>query len=559
MKIRKKVLFLISLTLIGLISVVLGTVSTIILNSFRKLEAEETTKNLQRLQGFIDEEIQELNAISKDWVRWDDTYFFVQNKDPIYIENNIYPDIFDNLKLNLFLLYNKNTDIVLNSSYALGSQQLEKVKKEILLDLEQKDYLLKFTDDRGEIKGFIILDQDLYFIVLRPVLDSASQGPSQGTIVMARVMDHNKIKELENYTKLSINIYFLDELSEDLKSVYHDLDQNKSNAKSLVKIKNKNLISGFILLKDIENKSIALLAVDSPRDIYEKGNQAVFFLVFSLIIVGFIFVILMLVLMDRLILYRLTILDQDLKTIGNTNNLNLRVHIQGQDELTHFAHTINWMLDELQKEKDKTEKLLLNILPETIAEQLKQSHDIIARDFECVTILFADIVGFTTLSGRLSPLELVDFLNQLFSDFDYLVEELGLEKIKTIGDAYMVASGLPEPRTDHAEAIANMALEMNKVINQVSLVYNENFKIRIGINTGKVVAGVIGKKRLIYDLWGDAVNIASRMESSGEPGKIQVTESTYKLLQNKYVFTKRGTVNVKGKGEMVTYWLESIA
>jgi len=487
------------------------------------------------------------------------TYFFVQNKDPIYIENNIYPDIFDNLKLNLFLLYNKNTDIVLNSSYALGSQQLEKVKKEILLDLEQKDYLLKFTDDRGEIKGFIILDQDLYFIVLRPVLDSASQGPSQGTIVMARVMDHNKIKELENYTKLSINIYFLDELSEDLKSVYHDLDQNKSNAKSLVKIKNKNLISGFILLKDIENKSIALLAVDSPRDIYEKGNQAVFFLVFSLIIVGFIFVILMLVLMDRLILYRLTILDQDLKTIGNTNNLNLRVHIQGQDELTHFAHTINWMLDELQKEKDKTEKLLLNILPETIAEQLKQSHDIIARDFECVTILFADIVGFTTLSGRLSPLELVDFLNQLFSDFDYLVEELGLEKIKTIGDAYMVASGLPEPRTDHAEAIANMALEMNKVINQVSLVYNENFKIRIGINTGKVVAGVIGKKRLIYDLWGDAVNIASRMESSGEPGKIQVTESTYKLLQNKYVFTKRGTVNVKGKGEMVTYWLESIA
>jgi len=278
-----------------------------------------------------------------------------------------------------------------------------------------------------------------------------------------------------------------------------------------------------------------------------------------LITVGFIFMILIIILMDKLIIYRLILLDQDLKIIGNTNNLNLRVHIQGEDELTNFAHTINWMLDELQKEKDKTEKLLLNILPETIAQQLKQSHDIIARDFECVTILFADIVGFTTLSGRLSPLELVDFLNQLFSDFDYLVEELGLEKIKTIGDAYMVASGLPEPRTDHAEAIANMALEMNKVINQVSLAYNENFKIRIGINTGKVVAGVIGKKRLIYDLWGDAVNIASRMESSGEPGKIQVTENTYKLLKNKYILSKRGTVNVKGKGDMVTYWLESMA
>lgn len=269
--------------------------------------------------------------------------------------------------------------------------------------------------------------------------------------------------------------------------------------------------------------------------------------------------ILILVLMDKLIIYRLVVLDRDLRLIGNTNNLNLRVNIKGKDELTNFANTINWMLDELQKEKDKTEKLLLNILPESIASQLKQSHDSIAKDFESVTILFADIVGFTTLAGRLSPLELVNFLNQLFSEFDYLVEELGLEKIKTIGDAYMVASGLPNPRKDHAESIANMALEMNKVINEVSRIYNENFKIRIGINTGKVVAGVIGKKRLIYDLWGDTVNVASRMESSGEPGKIQVTEITYNLLKDKYTFTKRGLINVKGKGEMITYWLEDIA
>ena len=468
---------LISLTLIGLIIIVLGTVSTIILNSFRKLEAEETAKNLQRLQGFVDEEIQELNAISKDWGGWDDTYFFVQNQNQQYIKNNIYADIFENLKLNLFILYNKNLDIALASSYDLNSQQLTTTSREILSELHQRGDLLKFTEDRGERQGFTILNKDLYFIVLRPILDSASKGPNQGTIVMARIMDETKIKELENHTKLSISIHYVDKLSTSLQSIYHDLYQDESEFESVIQIKNKHIISGFILLRDIQYKPIAILEIDTPRNIYKRGNQAVFFLIFSLITVGFIFVILIIILMDKLIMYRLILLDQDLKIIGNTNNLNLRVHIQGEDELTNFAHTINWMLDELQKEKDKTEKLLLNILPETIAQQLKQSHNIIARDFECVTILFADIVGFTTLSGRLSPLELVDFLNQLFSDFDYLVEELGLEKIKTIGDAYMVASGLPEPRTDHAEAIANMALEMNKVINQVSLLYNENLAL----------------------------------------------------------------------------------
>jgi adenylate cyclase len=276
MKIRKKVLLLISLTLIGLITIVLGTVSTIILNSFRKLEAEETKKNLQRLQGFLDEEIQELNAISKDWGGWDDTYFFVQNQDPQYIENNIYADIFENLKLNLFLLYNKNLDLALNSTYNLGSQQLEQAQPELLLELQQKEHLLRFTDDRGETKGFIILNEHLYFIVLRPILDSASQGPNQGTIVMARIIDANKIKELEHHTKLSINIHHLSELSENLQSIYHDLYQDENEFESLVEIKNQHIISGFILLRDIEYKPIALLEIDSRRDIYKRGNQAVF-------------------------------------------------------------------------------------------------------------------------------------------------------------------------------------------------------------------------------------------------------------------------------------------
>jgi len=218
--------------------------------------------------------------------------------------------------------------------------------------------------------------------------------------------------------------------------------------------------------------------------------------------------------------------------------------------------------ESLRLEQQKSEQLLLNILPLAIANQLKENQGVlvergaaIAEQFNEVTIMFADLVGFTSLSARLKPIELVNLLNEIFSTFDELAEKLGLEKIKTIGDAYMVAGGLPIPKPDHAEAIAEMALAMQAAVRHLRCEQDENIQIRIGINTGVVVAGVIGTKKFIYDLWGDAVNVASRMESSGQPGIIQVTAATYERLKDKYVFEKRGTIKVKGKGEMVTYWL----
>jgi PAS domain S-box-containing protein len=218
----------------------------------------------------------------------------------------------------------------------------------------------------------------------------------------------------------------------------------------------------------------------------------------------------------------------------------------------------------LHLEREKSERLLLNILPKAIAEQLKQATNSLSQDtdrapiaehFEQVTVLFADIVGFTSLSARMSAKELVNLLNQLFSRFDELAQQHDLEKIKTIGDAYMVAGGLPRPRVDCVEAIADMALEMQEIVRRFQAEKGEALQIRIGINTGQVIAGVIGRQKFIYDLWGDAVNIASRMESSGLPGKIQVTTHTYELLQDRYKFEERGIISVKGRGEMMTYWL----
>jgi class 3 adenylate cyclase len=209
----------------------------------------------------------------------------------------------------------------------------------------------------------------------------------------------------------------------------------------------------------------------------------------------------------------------------------------------------------LQLEEERSERLLLNVLPRSIAARLKQREDVIADGFPEVTVLFADLVDFTRHSQRSSPQQVVQFLDELFTAFDQLTKRYGLEKIKTIGDAYMVAGGLPDPRPGHAQAVADMALAMRDEVAGRTDPSGQPLQVRIGIDTGPVVAGVIGQDKFSYDLWGDTVNTASRMESLGVPGCIQVTARTYQRLRDGYRLQRRGLVAVKGKGEMVTYFL----
>jgi class 3 adenylate cyclase len=206
-------------------------------------------------------------------------------------------------------------------------------------------------------------------------------------------------------------------------------------------------------------------------------------------------------------------------------------------------------------QKEKADRLLLNILPEAVAQRLKESSASIADGFDEVTVMFADLVGFTPLSQSMEPRDLVALMDRIFSEFDKVVEKLGLEKIKTIGDAYMVAGGIPTLRDDHAQAIAKMALEILPIIDAFSAPGGESLQLRIGIASGSAVAGVIGRKKFAYDLWGDTVNTASRMESHGEPGKIQVNENTYQRLKDEFEFIERGLVEVKGKGQIPTWYL----
>jgi len=210
---------------------------------------------------------------------------------------------------------------------------------------------------------------------------------------------------------------------------------------------------------------------------------------------------------------------------------------------------------ELSREREAAEQLLLNVLPESIVERLKRDQSAIAEGFRDATVLFVDIVGFTELSAKMDPRRVVEMLNEVFSRFDALTERFRLEKIKTIGDAYMVVGGAPTPRKDHAEAVADLALAMRDSAASLHTPTGEPLQIRIGLNTGPVVAGVIGTKKFSYDLWGDTVNIASRMESLAEPGTILVTERAYERLRTRFQLEPRGSLEVKGKGQMRTYVL----
>jgi class 3 adenylate cyclase len=248
----------------------------------------------------------------------------------------------------------------------------------------------------------------------------------------------------------------------------------------------------------------------------------------------------------------------------NTVESSLR---ESEARYRHLSEQLERRVEErthqLRQEQQQSEYLLLSILPAAIANRLKaaqyqQDDDatiIIADTFESVSVLFADIVDFTSFSAQLPPTTVVQLLNDIVSDFDRLAEHLDLEKIKTIGDAYMVVGGLPHPKADHLPAIATMALAMQRLIKRYRKPDGTPFQLRIGIHVGPVVAGTIGLRKFAYDLWGDTVNLASRMESSGEPGKIQITAAVVQELGDRYQCEYRGQVNIKGKGTLNTYWL----
>jgi sensor domain CHASE-containing protein/class 3 adenylate cyclase len=580
MTLRQKTLLLIGLTLAGLIGVLYASLSSILLNSFAQIEERNAHRNVRRVQEALFDEIESLKVTTADYAEWNDTYGFIEDANQDFIQENLLDANFVQLKLNVFLLFNTRGQLVFGKGFNLEQEQKTPIPKSLEKQLIPNSILLKHPDTNSSIAGILLLPEGSLAIASNPILSSKDTGPIRGSLIAGRFLNAKRIETLAERTQLSLNVYRVDDvrLPPDFQAVRSALEQTEvksslgtqqsglsiRQAPIIIRPLSADAIAGYTLLRDIYDKPALLLRVDIPREIYKQGQLSLRYLILSLLGVGIVFSIGTMLLLEKLVLFRLTTLSASVEHIGTSNDLSLRVLATGKDELTSLVDTINSMLDALESsakklavEREKAEHLLLNILPESIAKRLKHQEDTIADSFEEVTVLFADIVDFTKLSGEISPTALVSLLNEIFSRFDRLVERYGLEKIKTIGDSYMVVGGLPVVRPDHAEAVAEFALAMQQEINELNTEKGHVFTMRIGINTGPVVAGVIGLKKFVYDLWGDTVNTASRMESHGIPGYIQVSSSTYERLKDNYIFQERGIIQVKGKGEMTTYLLTS--
>lgn len=546
MRLRQKMLVLVGVLLLSLVGTLYAVLTRIILDGFTQLEQQDTQRNVQRVTEAIQGDLKQLGLVSDDWATWDDTYRYVADRNADYAKANLLDTgLAVNLGLNFFALYNARGQPVVQRFYPQGQTVSQPLPPALERLLRQTPKLMKHGDLKGDTLGLTKLPQGLLLLASQPIITTEGKGPINGTLIMGRLVN---LDQLAQRTRLEL--------------VLMAPDPAIAPGQILVRPLNAETVIGLTSLQDVQGKNIALLKIRLPRAIYRQGQTSLNYLLIAMIVVGLGFGLAVIIGLEKVVIARLTNLSTEVQAVGENQDVSLRVTAAGGDELGRLAERINDMLGDIENgakalalERQRAEDLLLNILPEPIIDRLKEDQSTIAEHFEEVTILFADLVGFTALSSRLSPIELVSLLNRLFSRFDRLTVQLGLEKIKTIGDAYMVAAGLPEPREDHALAIADMALGMQEVVQELNDTIGIPLAMRIGINTGVVVAGVIGTKKFIYDLWGDTVNVASRMESSAEPGRIQVTFSTYALLLRDYHLEERGTVAVKGKGDMMTYWL----
>ena len=568
MNLRKKTLLLTICPMLGLVAVLYSCLSVVLQRSYAQLERQDAQRNLERIAEVITSDLEQLQFLTEDWAAWDDAYTFLEDVNPQFIDSNFEDNVFASLELNFIIFASVEGEIVHGKGYDLEAEESIPIPVSLQQQLDKDSLLLKFPHIAYHYSGFIPVDDQLMLVAVEPILRSDETGPINGVLLMGRYLDDAKLEDIELRTKLDLKTYRPSQLDlpEPIQAALQNLNTEPGNTEisNTLRRLDTDTLGGYVLFPGIYEQPQLLVQTILPRDIYQQGQTNLRYLRLALLGACGISILSIGLLLERVILKRLVKLSREVKHIGRSNDLTLRVAVEGKDELGSLSKCVNDMLSELQisnqklaEEQQKAERLLLNILPAPVANELMQEAISVPQHFDEVSILFADIVGFTPLSKQLPPIELVSLLNQIFSAFDGLADTLGLEKIKTIGDAYMVASGLPIPREDHVEAIAEMALAMLATTSIIQTKTGKDLEIRIGINTGVVVAGVIGTKKFIYDMWGDAVNIASRMESSSEPGKIQVTAATYELLKDKYVLERRGLVKVKGRGEMETYWLET--
>jgi sensor domain CHASE-containing protein/class 3 adenylate cyclase len=563
MKLLPKTSLIISMTLFVMLTFFYLFFSQTLLKTYAELEAKEVQRDLERVRDGIQYEIKSVNELVTDWAEWDDTYQFVDDHNEEYIDSNLLIETLAGIRINAAIFFNQHKQVIEKIGQKMSEEEAVPWEvDELYQHILASPSLVEQISTSKENYGLVTLSDEVLILAMHSIIRSDGSGPIQGSLLFGRFFDDTLAEGLAQRLKLNVNYYRAKEAlgTKHFQPVLAALEAGKS---VVVVPQNDQVVYGFTLFRDIHNAPGLLIQLQSDRTIYQQGQQLINSFLITLTFFGLFFMGISLILLQKTVLSRLFRLVEDVQDITHRGDItNAQVHVIGHDEIAILSKEVNTMLDSLAEhrqalsiEKEKSEALLHNILPTSIAKRMKQGETMIVDHFDAVTVLFCDIVGFTQLAAGISPDELVDKLNKIFSEFDHIAEKYHLEKIKMIGDAYMVVGGLPEQRSDHAEAIAQLAIEMLSALSKLDHYFNEAINVRIGIHSGEAVAGIIGTRKFAYDLWGDTVNTAARMESHGETGKIHCTETVYQLLKNQFIFKKRSPLIIKGKGLMQTYFL----
>jgi len=549
---QKRTFAILVATTIGLIVALGLPLRLVLLDSFLQLEDRAARGHLDRANAAIANQLDVLWTVTRDYANWDDTYAYLGGERTDYADVNFINQTYDFNKLSLVALYDEAGAVHWSKAYDLRAKRELATpaafrQPRIVSALQARDAGAR------RVQGLVPTDQGPMLVAACPIHTSAGAGPRRGTLVLGQMLDPILVSEFARNLKLDMAVLRHSSRSGQGAKV--------ADAEAGIHLLNEHTLAGYARIDDLIGDPYLVLRVVMQRDVFESGAEAMQLILLSVLLAGLMFGVVVHLALKRLVVQPVTELGERVRKVAERKDHSLRLDVQGDDEIARLGHDINGMLDALQglhrqleTERQRAERLLLNIMPRSVADRLKAGEEI-ADSYREASVLFADLVGFTSLASHVPPNELLPMLDGIFSAFDELADQHGLEKIKTIGDAYMVVAGVPEPVPDHAQVLAAMGLDMVRAIEVEAERRGVNLQVRVGIHTGPVVAGVIGKRKFSYDLWGDTVNVASRMESSGVPGRVQVSEATVAKLGAHFVLEERGPVAVKGKGEMRAWLL----
>ncbi len=538
-----------------LISII--TISLILFFYLDRVEKEYHKEILHRLDKKLQEDILSLSNLLVEWVDYDSPVLYFENQFPDFVKKEFKISV-KNLNLQLFVSINKDNSIKeiylfdREGNYLPIPEGIQNFFKNKMFK-----HLMKREDSEY---GIIALNNEYYMVASRGVLwYKENYKTSHGTLIFGRKIDDIYLKSYENDIGHPIKV----------------LPYYNTRERIIVESKNIFINKGYLLVYSYFQKPIFHFYVELPRKQITTSLIIILIIIFVISSIGILSYFLLRRDIYKKIIQRLIDFKENIIKIKENpdNYTQIEFYKENHDEITEIKKSFNEMLEELkrreelnqlylelvEKEKEKTYELLLNILPKDIAEKLQNTNEeshIIADEFLEASILFADIVNFSEWSKNLDPRELVNTLNILFTQFDYITDKYKVEKIKTIGDNYMAAAGIPISDVYHADHLILFAIEMIKILHEFNREFGLKIEMRIGINSGKVVAGVIGAKKFIYDVWGDTVNLASRMESSSRKNTIQISEYTYHCIKNeelKKSFIKRGILQLKSGHKIATY------